>query len=105
MKRLPLAFSSPEWSNEKGIGAALSFRLLGLDSYHCIAPPVSGSEKVSRFLYEGTRELLGSVMIVDPDPLSLAVGIIADLDARRAALGWASSAPPHHDHEEDHRNE
>ncbi|MHB1013044.1 MAG: anaerobic carbon-monoxide dehydrogenase catalytic subunit [Desulfobacteria bacterium] len=105
LKRLPLAFSSPEWSNEKGIGAALSFRLLGLDSYHCIAPPVSGSEKVSRFLYEGTRELLGSVMIVDPDPLSLAVGIIADLDARRAALGWASSAPPHHDHEEDHRNE
>jgi len=111
--RLPLAFSSPEWSNEKGIGAALSFRLLGLDSYHCIAPPVAGSDKVSRFLYEGTRESLGSVMVVDRDPASLAARMIADLDARRAALGWAASAPPSgqrlssipHFHKEDHRHE
>ncbi|TAN58387.1 MAG: anaerobic carbon-monoxide dehydrogenase catalytic subunit [Magnetospirillum sp.] len=114
LKRLPLAFSSPEWSNEKGVGAALSFRLLGLDSYHCIAPPVAGSDKVSRFFYEGTREALGSVMVVDRDPASLAARMIADLDTRRAALGWAASAPasgrrlsavnPHH-HKEDHRHE
>ncbi len=45
----PFAFSSPEWSNEKGVGAALSFRLLGLDSCHCIPAPVAGSEKVARF--------------------------------------------------------
>ncbi|WP_295445853.1 hypothetical protein [uncultured Thiodictyon sp.] len=35
LRALPLAFSRPEWSNEKGVGAALSFRLLGLNSYHC----------------------------------------------------------------------
>ena len=29
MKDLPFAFASPEWSNEKGIGAALGFRLFG----------------------------------------------------------------------------
>ncbi len=93
LKRLPLAFSSPEWSNEKGIGSALGFRLLGLDSYHCIAPPVAGSNKVSRFFFEGTRETLGSVMVVDRDPASLAGRMIADIDARRAALGWTASAP------------
>lgn len=91
---LPLAFSSPEWSNEKGIGAALSFRLLGLNSYHCITPPVAGSDKVSRFFFEGTGELIGAVMVVDPDPVSLAARIVADFDARRAALGWAPPAPP-----------
>jgi anaerobic carbon-monoxide dehydrogenase catalytic subunit len=94
LKRLPLAFSSPEWSNEKGVGAALGFRLLGLDSYHCIEPPVGGSDKVARFFAEDTRELLGSVMVVDHDPYSLANRIIVDFDARRAALGWQQPGQP-----------
>ncbi len=94
LARLPMAFSSPEWSNEKGIGAALGFRLLGLDSYHCIAPPVAGSDKVSHFFYEGTRDLLGSVMVVEQDPVTLAARIVADFDQRRAGLGWSAAAPP-----------
>lgn len=94
LKRLPLAFSSPEWSNEKGLGAAMGFRLLGLNSYHCIAPPVSGSDKVAQFMYEDTRELLGAVMVVDPDPTALALRIVSDFDARRAAIGWQPAAPP-----------
>jgi carbon-monoxide dehydrogenase catalytic subunit len=94
LKRLPLAFSSPEWSNEKGIGAALGFRLLGLNSYHCITPPVAGSDKVARFIYEDTRELLGAVMVVDQDPVALARRIVADFDERRAALGWEICAAP-----------
>ncbi|NTW50576.1 MAG: carbon monoxide dehydrogenase, partial [Chlorobiales bacterium] len=88
LRRLPFAFSSPEWSNEKGIGAALSFRLLGLNSYHCIEPPIAGSDKVSKFFYEDTQKLLGSVMVIDPDPALLAHRIISDLDKRRAELGW-----------------
>lgn len=94
LTRLPLAFSSPEWSNEKGIGAALGFRLLGLNSYHCVTPPVAGSDRVSRFLYEDTQELLGAVMVVNQDPVLLARQIVADFDARRADLGWEPAAPP-----------
>ena len=94
LKNLPLAFSSPEWSNEKGVGAALGFRLMGLNSYHCIEPPLSGSDKVARFFYKDTQTLLGSVMVVENDPLVLAARIIADLDARRTALGWQSPGPP-----------
>ena len=90
---LPLAFSSPEWSNEKGLGAALGFRLLGLNSYHCIAPPVAGSDKVARFFYEDTQQLLGGVMVVDQDPVALAGRIVADFDKRRAGLGWQPAAP------------
>jgi carbon-monoxide dehydrogenase catalytic subunit len=90
IKAMPFAFASPEWSNEKGVGAALSFRLLGVDSYHCIGAPVSGSANVQRFLEEETRELVGGGMVVVSDPAALGTRIVEDLNARRAALGWVT---------------
>lgn len=89
LKDLPFAFASPEWSNEKGVGAALGFRLLGLDSYHCVHAPVLGSRNVHRFLTEDTRELLGGAMVVDPDAGALSKRILSDLARRRRALGWS----------------
>lgn len=88
IKDMPFAFISPEWSNEKGICAALAFRLLGMNSYHSVYAPVQGSEKVSNFMSYGTKELLGSEMIVNVDHIALANKIIADLKAKRKALGW-----------------
>ncbi len=88
LRRLPFAFASPEWSNEKGVGAALSFRLLGLDSYHCVHAPVLGSARVQHFLTVETRESLGGAMIVDPDPAALGRQLLADMAQRRQILGW-----------------
>ena len=88
IKDLPFAEVTPEWSNEKGVGAALAFRMLGFDSYHCVHAPVQGSQKVMDFIYGGTRELLGSCMNVDPDPQKLAQMIINDFKAARRKLGW-----------------
>ena len=88
IKDLPFAEVTPEWSNEKGVGAALAFRMLGFDSYHCVHAPVQGSRKVMEFLYGGTRELLGSCMNVDPDPAKVAAMIISDFKAARKKLGW-----------------
>ena len=90
IREMPYAFASPEWSNEKGIGAALSFRLMGVSSYHCIAAPVAGSDNVLRFLSEGTAGTLGAVMVTIRDPRELARKMIDDLGARRAALGWSA---------------
>ena len=87
---MPFAFASPEWSNEKGVGAALSFRLMGLNSYHCIQAPVQGSDKVANFFAKDTQELLGSVMVVVTDPKALGQKIVDDLNARRQNLGWAN---------------
>jgi len=89
IKDMPFAEVTPEWSNEKGVGAALAFRMLGFDSYHCVHAPVQGSKKVRDFLYGGTRELLGSCMNVDPDPQKVAAMIINDFEAARRKLGWA----------------
>ena len=88
IKDMPFAFASPEWSNEKGIGAALGFRLNGISSYHCVHAPVQGSDNVMNFLYNGTKETLGSTMNVDVDPVRLANKIIEDLKEKRKSLGW-----------------
>lgn len=88
VKDLPFAEVTPEWSNEKGVGAALAFRMLGFDSYHCVHAPVHGSEKVRDFLYGGTKDLFGSCMNVDPDPKKIAAKIIADFEEARSNLCW-----------------
>lgn len=86
IKSMPFAFSSPEWSNEKGVGASLGFRLMGISSFHCVPAPIGGSAAVSRFFHEDTQATLGARMVVDTDPSRLVERIVADLDARRATL-------------------
>ena len=86
---MPFAFASPEWSKEKGIDAALGFRLMGINSYHCVEAQIHGSKNVIEFLKEGTKEMLGSVMVVDTNPDSLGEKIVADIIEKRKALGWA----------------
>ena len=82
------AFASPEWGNEKGIDAALGFRLMGINSYHCVEAQIYGSQNVIEFLKDGTRDLLGSVMHVDTDPVELGNKIVEDIKAKRKKLGW-----------------
>ncbi|WP_294153811.1 anaerobic carbon-monoxide dehydrogenase catalytic subunit [uncultured Selenomonas sp.] len=89
LKDMPYAFASPEWSNEKGLDASLAFRLMGIDSYHCVEPPVQGSPRTEAFLKDGTRATLGAVMHVNTDPHALAEELISDIHAARQRLGWA----------------
>lgn len=88
IKQMPFAFASPEWSNEKGVCAALSFRLMGINSYHCIDAPIIGSDKVEEFFTKRTQELLGSVMVTITDPVQLGEKIVSDIAERRQHLGW-----------------
>lgn len=88
IKDMPYSFASPEWSNEKGVGAALGFRLLGINSYHCVYPPVQGSENVSNYLYRDSKEIFSSVMVVNTNPNELADKIISDIEEKRKELGW-----------------
>ncbi|WP_024833896.1 anaerobic carbon-monoxide dehydrogenase catalytic subunit [Ruminiclostridium josui] len=88
IKDMPYAFASPEWSNEKGICAALSFRLLGIDSYHCVYAPTQGSDNVTEFMSNGFKDILGSRMIVNVNHTELANEIVNNLKEQRKALGW-----------------
>ncbi len=88
LPEMPFALSSPEWGNEKGIDAALGFRLNGINSYHCVEAQIHGSKNVIEFLKYGTKELLGSTMTVNVDPTALGQQIVDDFKAKRKALGW-----------------
>ena len=92
LPQLPFGFASPEWSNEKGIGAAFAFRLLGLNSYHCIDLPTSASSNVTKFFTEETGKTLGSVFVYMKDPVLLGRRIVSDFDARRERCGWPHAA-------------
>ena len=87
IKDMPFAMSSPEWSNEKGLGASFCFRLMGINSYHCVYPSAHGSEKVMNHIMNA-KDTLGSTMTVDLDPSKLADIIIEDLKEKRKELGW-----------------
>lgn len=89
IKELPYAFVSPEWSNEKGMCASLAFRLLGINSYHSVYSPTQGSDHVTEFMTTGTKDILGSQMIVNVNHLELADNIINDFKTMRKALNWA----------------
>ncbi|MDR1872853.1 MAG: carbon monoxide dehydrogenase [Deltaproteobacteria bacterium] len=84
IKDLPLAFASPEWSNEKGLAAATAFRLLGANSYHCVPAPIKASPNVERYLFKETAKTLGSAMIVNIDPHKLADKIVKDMRCKRS---------------------
>lgn len=84
---MPFAFASPEWSNEKGIDAALGFRLMGITSYHCVEAPIHGAPEVIKFLKEDTKATLHSSMVVDVDPVALGEKIVADMKKKRKTLG------------------
>ncbi len=86
LHEMPFAFASPEWSNEKGVDAALGFRLMGISSYHCVEAPIHGAPNVIKFLKEDTKKTLKSSMIVDVDPVSLGEKIVADLKRKRENL-------------------
>lgn len=85
---MPYAFASPEWANEKGLDAALAFRLFGISSYHCVEAPIYGSKNVTEYLKYGSKADLGSVMVVDADPVALGEKCVRDVEAKREALGW-----------------
>lgn len=74
--------------NEKGIDAALGFRLMGVNSYHCVEAQIYGSQNVMTFLKKTTAETLGAVMYVDADPAALGEKIVADIREKRKVLGW-----------------
>src|SRR5574344_645386 len=88
IKSLPYAVISPEYSNEKGICAALAFRLLGMNSYHSVYAPTQGAPQVNEFMEHGTKSILGSEMVVNVDTVALAEGLVKDLNEKRMELGW-----------------
>jgi anaerobic carbon-monoxide dehydrogenase catalytic subunit len=78
---------APEWMSEKAIAIGCYFVASGVDVILGHPFHISGSEKVTRFLNQETRELFGASFHVHSDPLEAAEAIMAILNRKREKLG------------------
>ncbi|MCL1880292.1 MAG: anaerobic carbon-monoxide dehydrogenase catalytic subunit [Actinomycetia bacterium] len=84
---LPAVGVAPEWMSEKAIAIGCYCVASGVDVILGNEFYVSGSEKVSKFLYEDTKELFGASFHLIEDPMEAVERIIEILNAARDALG------------------
>ena len=88
MKDLPFAAIIPEWSQGKGVGATIAFRMSGFDTYFCSQTSRLESEEVQKFLHDDVKDLLGSSMHVTCAPEELVENILSQFAATRSELCW-----------------
>ena len=84
---LPAAGAAPEWMSEKAIAIGQYFVASGVFTVFGTTFPVTGSEEMSRLLFEEMEELVGGKWAFEPDPQKAAQLMIAHIDKKRKALG------------------
>lgn len=95
LPRMPLAVCGPELSNEKTMGQVFAVLAHGIPVGVGMTPqmPIAstsasgdldGSDPLSAFLCgSGLAEMVGSRLIIEPEPEKLASALLAELDSRR----------------------
>ncbi len=84
---LPAVGVAPEWMSEKAIAIGCYFVASGVDVILGHPFYVSGSQKVSNYLYEGAREDFGASFHVIEDPYAAVESIMEMLHDAREKLG------------------
>jgi len=84
---LPAAGASLEWMSEKAISIGEYFVASGVYTVFGTTWPTTGSQEVTKFLFEEYEEILKGKWGFAPDPHEAAQLMIAHIDKKRAALG------------------
>lgn len=84
---LPAAGASLEWMSEKAISIGEYFVASGVYTVFGTTWPTTGSQEVTKFLFEEYEEILKGMWGFEPDPIKAAQLMIAHIDKKRAALG------------------
>jgi carbon-monoxide dehydrogenase catalytic subunit len=84
---IPAVGVAPEWMSEKAITIGCYFVASGIDVILGHPFHVEGSDKVTEFLNQGTRELYGASFHVHPNPADAAQKVLELLNQRREKLG------------------
>lgn len=87
LSQVPAAGCAPEWMSEKAVAIGQYFVASGVYVVFGNSFPVSGSDKVSKYLFEEIEEETGGKWAYEPDPLKMARLIIEHIDEKRKALG------------------
>ncbi len=65
---LPAAGAAPEWMSEKAIAIGQYFVASGVFTVFGTTFPTTGSEEVSKLLFEEMEEVVGGKWAFEPDP-------------------------------------
>jgi len=84
---LPAAGAAPEWMSEKAIAIGQYFVASGVFTVFGTTFPITGSEEMSKLLFEEMEGLVGGKWAFEPDPQKAAQLMIAHIDKKRKALG------------------
>jgi carbon-monoxide dehydrogenase catalytic subunit len=87
LAEVPVVGVAPEWMSEKAIAIGCYFVASGVDVILGHPFHVGGSENVSRFLNEETRELFGASFHVCTDPKEAAEKVMEIINRKRERLG------------------
>jgi anaerobic carbon-monoxide dehydrogenase catalytic subunit len=84
---LPAAGAAPEWMSEKAIAIGQYFVASGVFTVFGTTFPVTGSEEVSKLLFEEMEEIVGGKWAFEPDPEKATKLMIDHINKKRKALG------------------
>jgi carbon-monoxide dehydrogenase catalytic subunit len=87
ISQIPAVGVAPEWMSEKAVAIGTYFVASGVDVILGQPFSIDGSENVSRFLNETTKELFGASFHNCEDPYQATGKILEILDAAREKLG------------------
>ncbi|MFW6256758.1 MAG: anaerobic carbon-monoxide dehydrogenase catalytic subunit [Bacillota bacterium] len=84
---LPVAVTAPEYLEQKATIDGVFSLAYGLGTHLAPTPPVTGGERLAKFLLEGVEELTGGKVILGEKPEKAAVEIVDHIEKKRARLG------------------
>ncbi|MDP2970264.1 MAG: anaerobic carbon-monoxide dehydrogenase catalytic subunit, partial [Deltaproteobacteria bacterium] len=84
---LPAAGAALEWMSEKAIAIGHYFVASGIFTVFGVTWPTTGSEKVTKLLFEEFENSLKGKWGFEPDPIKAAKLMIEHIDKKRKALG------------------
>lgn len=87
LSQIPAVGVAPEWMSEKAVAIGCYFVASGIDVILGHPFHIGGSENVTKFLNEQTRDIFGGSFHVCEDPLEAANKIMGLLDEARKRLG------------------
>jgi carbon-monoxide dehydrogenase catalytic subunit len=84
---LPVAGAAPEWMSEKALSIGTYVVASGVYTMLGVAPQVTGSENLTKFLTEDVEAIYGGKFDIESDPKEAAKKIIEHIETKRKALG------------------
>ena len=84
---LPIAGCAPEWMSEKAVAIGQYFVASGVLVVFGVTWPTTGSENLTRHLFEDYEKIYKGKWAFEPDPAKMAAMIIDHINKKRDALG------------------